>query len=126
MKSSLIVFLGAGLGGTLRHLFNVGVGTLYGGGFPLGILLINVIGSTVMGLVVGWFAFRGAAPADLRMFLTTGLLGGFTTFSAFSFDAAFLYERGQPGLAVFYVVASVGLSIAGLFLALWAVRAITA
>ena len=125
MKSTLIVFLGAGVGGAIRHLLNIAIAALYGGSFPLGILLINVIGSTVMGLTAGWFAFRGEAPAELRLFLTTGVLGGFTTFSAFSFDAALLYERGQPGAAVFYVVASVLLSIAGLFAGLWTVRGLS-
>lgn len=126
MRSSLIVFLGAGVGGTLRHLFNAGVTSLYGPGFPLGIMLINIIGSTVMGLAAGWFAFKGDASLDTRLFLTTGVLGGFTTFSAFSFDAALLYERGQPWLALFYVVGSVVFSIAGLALGLWAMRGASA
>ena len=64
-----------------------------------GILAINVIGSCAMGLVAGWFALRGQAPQELRLFLTTGILGGFTTFSAFSLDGALLYDRGQPWLA---------------------------
>ena len=66
--------------------------------FPLGILAINVIGSLAMGLVAGWFAFKGHA-SHVRPFLTTGSTGGFTTFSAFSLDVALLYERGQPWLA---------------------------
>jgi fluoride exporter len=90
--------------------------------FPLGILAINVIGSCAMGLVAGWFAYRGQAPQELRLVLTTGILGGFTTFSAFSFDAALLNERGQPWLAAAYVAASVVLSIGGLFAALWGMR----
>jgi CrcB protein len=80
------------------------------------------LGSTAIGLVAGWFAFRGDAAADMRLFLTTGILGGFTTFSAFSLDAALLYERGQPGLAAVYVAASVSLSILGLFAGLWTIR----
>lgn len=69
-----------------------------------------------MGLLTGWFAWRGeAASQTLRLFLTTGILGGFTTSSAFSHDAALLYEKGQPGLATGYVLLSVGLSLAGVF-----------
>jgi CrcB protein len=122
MIASLLVFVGAGIGGVARHLFNNWVTHTAGSGFPLGILLINILGSTAMGLVAGWFAFKGHAGQDVRLFLTTGILGGFTTFSAFSLDAALLYERGQPGLAIAYVLASVVLSVAGLFAGMWAVR----
>jgi len=124
MRSSLIIFLGAGFGGVIRHLFNAWVMRLVGLEFPIGILAINVIGSTAMGLLAGWFAFKGQAGLDVRLFLTTGVLGGFTTFSAFSLDAALLYERGQPGLAAFYVIASVALSIGGLFAGMWTMRSI--
>jgi len=125
MRSSLIIFVGAGVGGVLRHLLNAWIMRLAGLEFPLGILTINVIGSTAMGLVAGWFAFKGQAPQDVRLFLTTGILGGFTTFSAFSLDAAILYERGQLGLAVVYVVASVALSVGGLFAGMWTMRSLT-
>ena len=122
MKQSLIVFLGSGLGGVARYLLNNFVTALAGSSFPWGILAINVTGSTAIGLVAGWFAFRGDSPADVRLFLTTGILGGYTTFSAFSLDTALLYERGQSGLAALYVAASVALSILGLFAGLWSVR----
>jgi fluoride exporter len=112
----------AGFGGFPRHLINGWISRLVGPEFPLGILAINVIGSCAMGLVAGWFAYRGQAPQELRLVLTTGILGGFTTFSAFSFDAALLNERGQPWLAAAYVAASVVLSIGGLFAALWGMR----
>ncbi len=123
MISSILVFLGAGLGGVLRHVLNFWVTALLGAGFPYGILAINVIGSTAMGLVAGWFAFHGEAPSELRLFLATGILGGFTTFSAFSLDTALLIERGETGLAAAYVAASVVLSVGGLFAGLWAMRA---
>jgi CrcB protein len=126
LKHSLLVFLGSGAGGVVRLLLNNFITGIAGSGFPWGILIINVLGSTAIGLVAGWFAYRGDAPADLRLFLTTGILGGFTTFSAFSLDATLLYERGQPALAAIYVVGSVLLSLAGLFAALWAVRMATA
>jgi CrcB protein len=90
MISSFVVFIGSGIGGVTRHLFNGWIVRAVGTGFPLGILLINVLGSSAMGLVAGWFAFRGHASQDVRLFLTTGILGGFTTFSAFSLDAALL------------------------------------
>jgi CrcB protein len=122
MKIWILIFLGAGIGGALRHGMNGGITRLMGYGFPYGILTINVLGSLSMGLAIGWLAFRGEASYSLRLFLATGVLGGFTTFSAFSLDAALLYERGQPWLAVMYVLASVGLSIGALFAGLWSMR----
>ncbi|WP_295557944.1 fluoride efflux transporter CrcB [uncultured Hyphomicrobium sp.] len=124
MQASIIVFLGAGLGGVLRHVLNIWITALAGSAFPYGILVINVVGSTVMGLVAGWFAFRGDGLGDLRLFLATGILGGFTTFSAFSLDTALLIERGETLAAGAYVVGSVALSVLGLFLGLWAMRAV--
>jgi len=118
----LIVFLGGGMGAALRHGINILVGRTLGGGFPYATLFINVTGSLIMGLVAAHFAFKGDASQHWRLFLTTGILGGYTTFSAFSLDAALLYERGAIGLAVLYVLASVLLSILGLFAGLFLVR----
>jgi CrcB protein len=118
----LIVFLGGGIGAALRHGVNVASARQFGTDFPYGTLLINVTGSLIMGLTAGYFAFKGGAAQPLRLFLTTGILGGYTTFSAFSLDAALLYERGALGLAAVYVLASVGLSILGLFAGLALVR----
>ena len=116
MLSTLTVFLGAGLGGSLRHGVNLACGRWCGTEFPLGTLIINVIGCFSMGLLAGWFAFRsGGGQQGLRLFLTTGILGGFTTFSAFSLDTALLWERGQASGAAIYVIASVLLSIAACF-----------
>jgi fluoride exporter len=115
----LIVFLGAGLGGSLRHGVNVWAVRAFGYGFPFGTMVVNVLGSFVMGLLVGFFAFRaGLVPQHARLFLTTGVLGGFTTFSAFSLDAALLFERHSYSMAMGYIVGSVFLSLAGLFLGL--------
>src|ERR687895_2052593 len=114
-----IVFLGGGIGAALRHGVNLGAARWLGVGFPFGTLIVNVTGSLVMGLIAGYFAFKSDASQHWRLFLTTGILGGFTTFSAFSLDAALLYERGNLGLAALYVLASVLLSITGLFLGLW-------
>jgi CrcB protein len=89
------VFLGSGLGSAARHLLNNFVTAFAGIAFPWGILAINVTGSTAIVLVAGWFAYREHASADVLLFLTTGILGGYTTFSAFSMDPALRYERGQ-------------------------------
>lgn len=121
----LIVFLGGGLGAALRHGVNLAVGRALGTAFPYGTLLINITGSLLMGLVAAYFAFKGDASQHWRLFLTTGILGGYTTFSAFSLDAALLYERGEVGAAAIYVVASVALSIAGLFAGFAVVRGLT-
>jgi CrcB protein len=118
----LIVFLGGGIGAALRHGVNVASARQFGSDFPYGTLLINVTGSLIMGMAAGYFAFKGDASQSLRLFLTTGILGGYTTFSAFSLDAALLYERGALGPAAVYVLASVALSIAGLFAGLWLIR----
>lgn len=116
MISALLVFLGAGIGGVLRHGVNLAALKTVGSGFPYGTLAINIVGSGLMGLVAGWFAFRAGEgwSQDLRLFLTTGILGGFTTFSAFSLDAMLLWERGEVMLAVAYVAGSVLLSLAAL------------
>lgn len=118
----LIVFFGGGLGAAARHGVNLLLARGIGAAFPFGTLAINVLGSFLMGAIAGYFAFKGEAPQHWRLFLTTGILGGFTTFSAFSLDAVLLYERGEPGLAVLYVTASVGLALAGLVAGLWLMR----
>jgi fluoride exporter len=118
----LIVFLGGGLGAALRHGINILSVRWLGAGFPYGTLFINITGSLVMGFVAGYFAFKGDASQHLRLFLTTGILGGYTTFSAFSLDFALLYERGELWLAAAYVLLSVVVSIAALFAALALVR----
>lgn len=118
----LIVFIGSGLGGALRHGVNVLAARLLGLEFPVGTFSINVLGSFLMGLVAGWFSLRGAASQDLRLFLTTGILGGFTTFSAYSLDAVLLYERGRHAAALGYAAGSVAVSIAGLVLGLTLMR----
>jgi CrcB protein len=126
MKSYLLVFLGAGIGGALRHGVNVGCARMCGTAFPWGTLTVNVVGSFIMGAIAGWLTSKAgeAWSQPLRLFLTTGILGGFTTFSAFSLDAVLIWERGQSGLAATYVAASVLLSIAGLVAGLCLARAI--
>jgi CrcB protein len=120
--SYLIVFLGGGLGAAARHGVNVLTARLLGTHFPYGTLTVNVTGSVLMGLLAAYFAFKGDASQHWRLFMTTGILGGYTTFSAFSLDVALLYERGAILLALAYVLASVILSVAGLFAGLALVR----
>jgi CrcB protein len=114
----LIVFFGAGIGGALRHGVNVAAMRLFGTGFPVGTMIVNVIGSLLMGLLAGWFLARPGYSQEARLFLTTGLLGGFTTFSAFSLDAALLVERHAYWTAFAYAAGSVIVAIAALFLGL--------
>ncbi|EKS41060.1 MAG: fluoride efflux transporter CrcB [Bradyrhizobiaceae bacterium] len=118
----VLVFVGGGLGASLRHAVNVGCARACGLNFPYGTFVINITGSLVMGLIAGYLAFKGEASQPWRLFVMTGILGGYTTFSAFSLDAVTLYERGEMGLALFYVVGSVVLSIAGLIGGLALVR----
>lgn len=125
LNAFLIVFLGGGIGAAIRHGVNAWLGRLASHEFPLGIMVINISGSLLMGLAVGYFTFRAgeAWTQSARLFITTGVLGGYTTFSAFSLDAMLLYERGEFGAASIYVAGSVVLSILGLALGLAAVRA---
>ena len=118
----LIVFLGGGLGAALRHGVNLLSARLLGTGLNYATLFENVTGSVIMGLLVGYFAFKGGVPQHWRLFLTTGILGGYTTFSAFSLDTILLYQRGELGLAALYVILSVALSVGGLLAGLTLVR----
>lgn len=126
MSPWLLVFAGGGLGAAARHGVNLAGMRLLGIDFPWGTIFVNVVGSLIMGLIAGWLAFKAGIgwSQHLRLFLTTGFLGGFTTFSAFSLDTALMWERGEAGLAAVYVVASVALSVVGLFAGLWVVRSL--
>ena len=127
MTSTLLVFLGAGIGGVLRHGVNFVSPKWFGMDFPYGTMAINIIGSGLMGLVVGWFAFKAGegTPHGLRLFLATGILGGFTTFSAFSLDAVLLWERGEAMLATAYIFGSVAVSLVALVGGLAIIRGLT-
>lgn len=109
--SFLVVFIGSGLGGMLRHAVGLASLRIAGPNFPWGTLIINVVGSALMGLVVGVFAARHITSSELRLFLTTGIIGGFTTWSTFSLDVVVVWERGQPLAAIGYVAASLILSL---------------
>lgn len=112
MTSLFQVALGGAIGAVCRHLTNVGALRLLGSSFPYGTMAVNVVGSFLMGVLVVALAQRGAT--HFSPFLMTGILGGFTTFSAFSLDAVALYERGDAALAAVYVFGSVMLGLAAL------------
>jgi fluoride exporter len=126
MMGYLVVFVGAGVGGAIRHGVNIWVARQLGTHFPWHTFLINISGSLVMGLVAGWFIQRSDPTGHIRLFLTTGILGGYTTFSAYSLDAVLLWERHEHLLASLYVGGSVVGAIAGLVFGLWIVRTMLA
>ena len=118
----LIVFIGEGLGGALRHGVNAATVRLLDFDFPYGTLFINVVGSSAIGLLAGLFALKVDPGQSWRLFFTTGIIGGFTTFSTFSLEAVVLYERGELTSMAVYVLASVVASILGLFAGLFRMR----
>lgn len=123
----LIVFLGSGLGGACRYGIGVISLRLFGpDAASLGTFGINVAGSFLMAVVAEYFAWRGGFSQTWRLFLTTGIIGGFTTFSTFSLDAVTLYQRGQLGWSSAYVIGSVVVSLVAFFLGLAAIRSVMA
>ena len=117
-----LVALGGALGAGCRHLVNLAALRLFGPAFPVGTLTVNVLGGLLMGMLVGWFALRASGGGGLRLFLATGVLGGFTTFSAFALEAVLLWERGEVLAALLYVTGSFVLSILALVAGIWLVR----
>ena len=122
MKLVLLAAAGGALGSAARYMVNVGAGRLFGMGFPWGTLIVNVLGCFIMGLLVGLGAQRLSITSEARVFLMTGILGGFTTFSAFSADFAGLFERRDFGLAALYLTGSVALSLLAVFAGLYLIR----
>ena len=126
LKPMLLVFLGGGLGSVLRFLVFHASRLLFPASFPLGTLIVNVAGGLVAGSVAAVLLARDAGGSDAAsLFLLTGLLGGFTTFSAFSLDAVLLWQRGSAALAAAYVLCSVLLSIAAVVAGFAIVRALS-
>jgi fluoride exporter len=115
MRLFLLAMGGGAIGAGARYLVNVGCARCMAPGFPWATLIVNIVGSVLMGLVVELVARRMDGSVEWRTFLATGILGGFTTFSAFSLDAANLMNRGDNAAALGYVLGSVVLSILGLF-----------
>jgi len=124
MKMILSVALGGAVGASARYLFAAQMLRLMGPGFPWGTLGVNIIGSFAMGVLVELTALRLSIGPEMRVFLVTGVLGGFTTFSAFSLEVANLMERKDAGMALVYALGSVGGSVLGLFAGLWLVRSL--
>lgn len=115
MLSFLWVALGGAIGSVLRLGVNMSAPHLLGNDFPWATLTVNVVGSFLMGLLSAILAEKFSGQLDLRLFITTGVLGGFTTFSAFSLDVFGLMQRGENSMALVYALASVGLSILAVF-----------
>ena len=122
----LAVAFGGALGSVSRYLVGIGSGKLFGVDFPWGTLIINVTGSFLIGLFVGMFATRWDLPQAVRVFLTVGICGGYTTFSTFSLDAFYLMERGEAVAAGAYMIGSVVLSVGALIGAIVLVRTLEA
>lgn len=118
MNGFLYVAVGGALGASLRHLLGLATLRQFGPGFPYGTFLANILGGLLMGVLVGWLAHRISGGENLRLLLGVGLLGGFTTFSAFSLDAFLMYERKAYGLMAGYIGGSVILSIGALMIGL--------
>ena len=118
----LLVFIGGGIGSALRHGSALVAARWFGTGLPYGTLFVNIFGSFVMGLITEYLALKSGLPQPVRLFLTTGIIGGFTTFSTFSLDTAVLWERGQSLATLAYVLGSVVVSISALFAGLAVVR----
>lgn len=128
LQQAFLVFVGGGFGALSRYGFGIASARLLGLSFPAGTLGVNIIGSTLMGFLIGYLAMRenlfGIGAETARLLLATGFLGGFTTFSAFSLDVVTLYNRGETGLAAVYIILSLALSVGGLLLGLFLARSL--
>ena len=118
----MLVFVGGGIGAALRHAVNRGTLALLGPSFPFSTLVVNVLGSFFMGVLAGVLLPRGEGHQSVRLFLGTGILGGFTTFSTFSLDAVLMWEKADWLPLGGFVIASVMLPIAALLIGMWVAR----
>ena len=124
MKTVMAIALGGALGAVARHFISHWSVVALGNAFPWGTLTVNVVGCFALGVVVEVMALVWSPAAEWRAFLTVGVLGAFTTFSAFALDISILQERGEMLQAILYVTVSVAGSIAALFAGLSATRAV--
>ena len=115
MKTVLAIAAGGALGAVARYYVNIGTGVLFGTAFPWGTLVVNLIGCFAMGVLMELMAITWSPSVELRAFLTVGILGALTTFSAFTLDVALLHERGEIILGVVYIFVSVAASLGGVF-----------
>lgn len=122
MNHLFLVMLGGAIGAGARHLTGRAALALWGPGFPWGTLIVNLAGGLLMGLLAGWLAARASGDEALRYLLGVGVLGGYTTFSAFSLETATMLQRGDHGVALLYILASVAGSILALFAGLQIAR----
>lgn len=126
MKLLIYAMLGGAIGSGTRHLLNIGIGRWVGTAFPWWTFGINVTGCFCMGVLIELLALRYNSSNDLRTFFATGILGGYTTFSAFSLDFVTLMGRNEHAAAAFYVIGSVALSLLAVYAGLWLIRALLA
>ncbi len=126
MKELLFVAGGGAMGAIGRYLVFVAAANLFGPNYPFGTLIVNVVGSFVLGVVAEGAAIAWTIPPQAQLFIVVGFLGAFTTFSTFSLNVAVLYERGEIMVAALYIMASVILSVGGLFAGLFVVRRLLA
>lgn len=122
MNGFLLVFLGGGLGSAARHGINLLSAQFLLSRQPWGTFFVNVAGSLAIGILAEWFALRSQLPAGARLFLITGVLGGFTTFSTFSLEAGLMIQRGETGAALLYALGSLACGVGALFLGMQLVR----
>lgn len=120
----LIVFVGGGIGAALRHAVNRGAIILLGPSFPFGTFFVNVLGSFLMGVLAAVLLARGEGDQSVRLFLGTGILGGFTTFSAFSLDVSLMWQKAEWLALGTYVIGSVALSVGALLIGMFAARSL--
>ena len=115
MSGYIVVFIGGGLGAVLRHVVNRASVAYLGSGLPYGTMFVNIMGGLLMGALTQLLLARPGVNQEFRLFLATGVLGGFTTFSAFSLEAATMWQRGAYQTLGAYIVGSVLLSIGAVF-----------
>lgn len=125
MSELLAVAAGGVVGAVARYLVYVATGHILGAGFPYATLIVNVVGSFTMGVLVEVMALVWSTSTEMRLFLATGILGAFTTFSTFSLDFAVLFERRAFALCAIYTVSSFVLSVGALFAGLYVIRYVT-
>ena len=125
MYTILAIAGGGAIGAVLRHVLNNALSGPAGAAFPWGILACNVLGSFAMGILIALFAGVWEPPQEMKIFLTVGLLGGFTTFSSYSMDTVLLFERGAHGMAALYAAGSVVFALVALVAGMALVRGLT-